>query len=245
MTTAIVLLVLTLLGLGLGLVLLVLGAAAVLFTVLEAMPWLLVLVGLWVLLRAQRGRRQPARARPAAPAGPPAGRAAPLGTPQAAARGPARRPGRELPSDLQLKVDQVRRKADRLLGYADRFPPFSHDLHLVQQTAAEYLPRTVAAYLARPGANDPLLAGAGQAARQELTDQLNLLDAKLDQIAQNLQQRDLDRLLANRHFLEARFRTEQDGLQAEAPEAPAPPAPPSSVQEDHPSSPSPAGRGAG
>jgi hypothetical protein len=244
-------LVLTLLGLGLALVLLVLGAAAVLFAALEAMPWLLVLVGLWVLLRAQRGRRQARWAgsagRPRPRAAPPAGRGEPLRPPQPAG-GPTPRPGRELPIDLQVKVDQVRRKADLLLGYADRFPPFSHDLHLVQQTAAEYLPRTVEAYLALPGADDPLLAGTAQTAQHELTAQLNLLDAKLDEIAQNLQQQDLGRLLANRRFLEERFRTEQDGLQASAPETTAatePPAPGARPPAaDHPSR-SPAGRGAG
>jgi hypothetical protein len=47
----------------------------------------------------------------------------------------------------------------------------------------------------------------GKTAREELKAQLDLLDAKLDDIAQDLQRQDADRLLANRRFLEARFGT--------------------------------------
>ena len=45
---------------------------------------------------------------------------------------------------------EIRRKVEVLLSYADRFPPFSKDLFLVRQTASEYLPRTINAYLALP-----------------------------------------------------------------------------------------------
>jgi hypothetical protein len=215
MTTLIATFVLIMLGLGLGLVLLVLGVVAVLVAVIETVPWLLVLAGIVLLVLAQR--RQ-SRARLTTPVGRAAARSAAPSIPsqpvepQPVAPEPVARPLRELPIDVQVKVDQVRRKADLLLGYADRFPPFSHDLHLVQETAAEYLPRTIETYLALPGEDDPPVAGAGQTALQELKDQLTLLDSKLDEIALNLQQQDLERLLANRRFLEERFRTEEEAL---------------------------------
>src|SRR5690606_7617199 len=116
-----------------------------------------------------------------------------------------RPPRRELPIDVQVKVEQIKHKADVLLGYADRFSPLSQDLYIVQQTAAEYLPRTVAAYLAVPGTDDPMIAATGRTVLQELRAQLELLDSKLDDISQNLQRQDLDGLLANRRFLEERF----------------------------------------
>ena len=81
-----------------------------------------------------------------------------------------------------------------LLGYADRFPPFSHDLYIVRQTAADYLPRTLAAYLAVPGTDDPIVRATGRTALEELRAQLALLDSRLDAITQNLQQQDLDGL---------------------------------------------------
>ena len=125
-------------------------------------------------------------------------------------RPPSSPPRRELPVDVQVKVEQIRHKADVLLGYADRFPPFSQDLYIVRQTAAEYLPRTVAAYLAVPGTNDPIVRATGRTALEELRAQLAMLDARLDAITQNLQQRDLDGLLANRRFLEERFGLDDD-----------------------------------
>jgi len=113
---------------------------------------------------------------------------------------------RELPIDVQVKVEQIRRKVDVLLSFADRFPPFSQDLYLVRQTASDYLPRTIDAYLALPKqvAERPL-SGEGKTPHEELKAQLELLDAKLDEIAQDLQRQDMDRLLANRLFLEERF----------------------------------------
>ncbi len=118
---------------------------------------------------------------------------------------PTTGPRRELPIDVQVKVERIRRKAEMLLGHADRFPPYSRDLHIVRQTAAEYLPRTVRAYLALPGDDDPVVAATGKTALQELREQLQLLDAKLDDITQALQRNDLDRMAANRRFLEERF----------------------------------------
>jgi hypothetical protein len=113
----------------------------------------------------------------------------------------------ELPIDVQVKVEQIRRKVDVLLSYADRFPPFSQDLYLVRQTASDYLPRTISAYLAlpKPAAGETPLSADGKTAYQELKAQLDLLDSKLDDIAQDLQRQDTDRLLANRRFLEDRF----------------------------------------
>ena len=177
----------------------------------SAWPWLLIGLGAWMFWhedgrhyrrRAQRNawwsRPQPA----VGPAQRPS-RPAPVAQKQ-----PAPKPERqtELPIDLQVKVEQIRRKVDVLLGYADRFPPFSQDLYLVRQTASEYLPRTVSTYLSLPpeSVDKPLTPG-GKSARDELKAQLNLLDSKLDEIAQDLQRQDADRLLANRRFLESRF----------------------------------------
>lgn len=188
-----------------------LGLTAVAFGLVREMPWLLIILGVWILLRGRRGHggsyhrraRRTTRAPDAQLSAGPSAQAPTEEPPAPAAR-------RELPIDVQVKVEQIRRKADVLLGYADRFPPFSHDLHLVRQTTAEYLPRTVDTYLELPGDDDPVTA-TGKTAQQELREQLQLLDTKLDEIAQALQQQDLNRLLANRRFLEDRFRSEAPG----------------------------------
>jgi hypothetical protein len=190
------------------LVMLLLGFAALVVALVREVPWLLILAGVWLLVRTQRNTPARQRARISTRRHTqPVSRSGSLQKVEQAAR-PRQdaRPARELPIDVQVKVEQIRRKADVLLGYADRFPPCSQDLHIVRQTAAEYLPATTGAYLVLPGDDDPVIAASGKTALQELTEQLQLLDSKLDDIAQDLQRQDLDRLLANRHFLENRFR---------------------------------------
>jgi len=223
------------------------GLIALIVGLVKLAPLLLVLLGVWLLLRDRReSRRRPAWSTPGGPApgapfsggpahhGPARGwQHGPSGSPTrpmrsvrhdapapgpssptppypfpAATPEPPRR--RELPVDVLVKVEQIKRKADVLLSYADRFPPFSRDLYLVRQTTADYLPRTTAAYLGLPGTDDPVVSAGGQTALGELREQLHLLDAKLDDITQDLQRQDLDRLLANRQFLEERFRLREE-----------------------------------
>ena len=190
---------------------LVLGVVFLAFASLLAMvfnglgstwPVLLIGAGVWMLWR-QDGKHKRQRRRHARHAQQHAPR--PSEQTEKAAEPLPLRP-RELPIDVQVKVEQIRRKADVLLSYADRFPPFSQDLHLVRQTASDYLPRTINAYLALPKhvAERPLVAD-GKTPHEELKAQLDLLDTKLDEIALDLQRQDMDRLLANRRFLEERF----------------------------------------
>ena len=172
-------------------------------------PWLLIALGAWLFWREDgRHRRRHARStwisrvedQSRAPAPQPQMRSEQKRSKQAQLK------KGELPIDVQVKVEQIRRKVDVLLGYADRFPPFSQDLYLVRQTATDYLPRTLNSFLSLPpDAVDRPLQEGGKTARQELQGQLDLLDSKLDEIAQDLQRQDADRLLANRRFLESRF----------------------------------------
>jgi ABC-type nickel/cobalt efflux system permease component RcnA len=181
-------------------------------------PWLLIGLGAWMFWHHDGPHNRRARALRRHEHGhgqhPARSETRPTREPLLAATSrPAADRQTELPIDLQVKVEQIRRKVDVLLGYADRFPPFSQDLFLVRQTATDYLPRTIEAFLAMPKqSTDKPMATDGKTARQELKGQLDLLDSKLDEIAQDLQRQDADRLLANRRFLESRF-----GLRDEKP----------------------------
>jgi hypothetical protein len=111
-----------------------------------------------------------------------------------------------LPVDVQIKVETIRRKAEALVQYADYFPTGSQDLYVVQRTTIEYLPNTINAYLALPpGYANATVSADGKTALQALWEQLNLLEAKLDEIASNVHRQNLDRLVANGRFLEERF----------------------------------------
>jgi hypothetical protein len=190
------------------LVLMVSGLLAGVFWLVGSFwPVLLIGLGAWLFWH-EDGRHYRGKRMRAAFGGPRSPRHAPRQQPsnvdKHAPSPTAERP--ELPIDVQVKVEQIRRKVDVLLGFADRFPPFSQDLYLVRQTASDYLPRTVDTFLGMPKETvDAPLHPGGKTAREELKAQLDLLDSKLDDIAQDLQRQDADRLLANRRFLESRF----------------------------------------
>jgi hypothetical protein len=120
---------------------------------------------------------------------------------------------RKFPPSVQMKVEQIRRKAKGILQYAEQFPVGSEELYVVQRTGSEYLQATLDAYLRLPPGshNQPVVPG-GRTAWEELWGQLNLLEQKLDEIAADLQRRNADRLVANGRFLEERFRRRDSEL---------------------------------
>jgi hypothetical protein len=190
--------------------------AGVFWLIGASWPWLLIGLGMWMFWRDDgrhhRARRQRLAWETGAQHAPTPGRHdqqpshSRRSDKRSAATAPSKPLGQsELPIDVQVKVEQIRRKVDVLLSYADRFPPFSQDLYLVRQTASDYLPRTIDTYLSmsKQTAEKPLTSG--KTAHEELKAQLDLLDSKLDDIAQDLERQDTDRLLANRQFLEQRF----------------------------------------
>ena len=111
-----------------------------------------------------------------------------------------------LPADVQSRVAQIRQEILELLPHTAQFPVGSPDLYVLQRTAVDYLPTTIEAYLALPPsyATQRTIQG-GRTSLDVLREQLELLDAKMDEIAEAVHQRDSDRLLANGIFLEDRF----------------------------------------
>ena len=93
-----------------------------------------------------------------------------------------------------------------LVPHANRFPPGSRDLFVLQRTATEYLPTSVDAYLALPAsyATTAVLRD-GKTALGILGDQLDLLDREVDEVGDAVRHRDSDRLLVHGRFLERTF----------------------------------------
>ena len=111
----------------------------------------------------------------------------------------------QLPSDVEKKVDRIRRKAAVLGRHPDRFPIGSKDLYVVQHTASDYLPSTVNAYLEVPSWSVNTPAADGRTPLDMLNNQLELLETKLDEIAEQVRKQRVDNLLANERFLEENF----------------------------------------
>jgi hypothetical protein len=118
-----------------------------------------------------------------------------------------------LPRDQRAKVERIRHKAEGLLRHEARFPAGSRNLYLVRRTLAEYLPSTLEAYLVLPPGADGLpVSPDGRTGLQVLNDQLQILESKLDEVASDLWQVDVQRLLANERFLEQHFGVRPDEL---------------------------------
>ena len=112
----------------------------------------------------------------------------------------------KLPPDLQAKLQDI---ADTIMGilphYAE-FPPGSPDLFVVGRTATDYLPSALQAYLNLPRAYAALhKMPNGKTANDVLSDQLTLLDTKMNEVADAVHKKDSDALLANGRFLEEKF----------------------------------------
>lgn len=107
---------------------------------------------------------------------------------------------------LAAKLQSI---SDTIMGilphYAD-FPPGSPDLFVVGRTATDYLPSALQAYLNLPRAYATLhKMSNGKTADEVLSDQLTLLNSKMNEVADAVHQKDSDALLANGRFLEEKF----------------------------------------
>jgi hypothetical protein len=83
---------------------------------------------------------------------------------------------------------------------------FDADLFTVRETVLRYLPETLANYVALPPVFRTTHAlKDGKTARQLLSEQLALLDAKMREVVLNVTGADAQALLANGRFLEMKF----------------------------------------
>jgi hypothetical protein len=140
----------------------------------------------------------------------------------------------EVRAGLQRLLDRIRgRVADDIYGKvvsirdsilatlsgegrtADATDP---NVYLIRQTALEYLPAALSAYLAVPRAfaERRALAG-GRRPHDVLLEQLDLMDRKMHEVAEDIVRHDSDRLLANGRFLAERFAPSSLTIEGAAP----------------------------
>jgi hypothetical protein len=112
----------------------------------------------------------------------------------------------KLPPPLQQKLQQIADTITGILPHYTNFPAGSPDLFVVGRTATDYLPSALQAYLNLPRAYATLhKMPNGKTADQVLSDQLDLLSSKMDEVADAVHKKDSDALLANARFLEEKF----------------------------------------
>jgi hypothetical protein len=112
----------------------------------------------------------------------------------------------QLPDDLVVHLYSVRCSIAQALPWLVQGPAHEADLFTVRETVRRYLPDTLAHYQALPPAMRTTHAVKdGKSARQLLAEQLALLDEEMRGIAAKVSSTDVQALLANGRFLEARF----------------------------------------
>jgi hypothetical protein len=111
-----------------------------------------------------------------------------------------------VPPEVMAKVLKIRQAILGILPRSGNFAPGSPELFVVERTATDYLPTSLRAYLNLPRAYATLhQVQDGKTPKQILLDQLTLLEAKMDEVADNIHRNDSDRLLANGRFLAEKF----------------------------------------
>jgi len=111
-----------------------------------------------------------------------------------------------LPADVMAKVQSIRQIIDGILPRSGNLPPGSPELYIIERTATDYLPTTLQLYLNLPRAYATLHpVQNGKTPKQVVLDQLTLLEGKMNEVAEDVQRNDADRLLTNGRFLEERF----------------------------------------
>lgn len=114
--------------------------------------------------------------------------------------------GGKVPTEVLAKVSNIQDTILNLLPRVEKLSPGSEDLYVVQRTALEYLPTTLEAYLNLPKAYATLHQVEGsKTPSQVLLDQLSLLEAKMNEVSDDIARNDSDRLLANGRFLKEKF----------------------------------------
>jgi hypothetical protein len=112
----------------------------------------------------------------------------------------------KLPPELLAKVQHISDTITGILPHYANFPAGSPDLFVVGRTATDYLPSALQAYLNLPRAYATLhKMSNGKTADQVLSDQLDLLSSKMDEVADAVHKKDSDALMANARFLESKF----------------------------------------
>jgi hypothetical protein len=111
-----------------------------------------------------------------------------------------------VPADVDLRVKQLATMIEEMLPRADALADGSDARYVLVRTATDYLPSTLQAYLDLPRSYaDNEVVADGKTAHQLLNDQLDVLYAHMQSVADAVNRADTDKLIANGRFLAEKF----------------------------------------
>ena len=110
--------------------------------------------------------------------------------------------------DIYNEVQEIRNSILFLVSHADPMDMVDPEVYTIRQIALRYLPEALSAYLQIPRIYAEMRPVAeGRTPHDVLLDQLNLMDAKLREVGDDMMRHDSQNLLANGRFLAERFAT--------------------------------------
>jgi hypothetical protein len=113
---------------------------------------------------------------------------------------------RRVPPEVAERVERISAIILDSLPKADNLAPTSQDTFVLVRTAVDYLPSALQAYLDLPRSYaDTAPVSEGKTARALLIEQLDLLEAKLREVADAIHRSDADKLVAHGRFLAEKF----------------------------------------
>jgi hypothetical protein len=112
-----------------------------------------------------------------------------------------------LPPASMERLSSIRGSIDEVLPKLVQNTSSNDDLFTVRETALRYLPETLGNYLALPKLfRTTYKVRDGKTAEKLLGEQLAVLDEQMQQVVTNVARGDVEALLANGRFLEAKFK---------------------------------------
>ncbi len=108
--------------------------------------------------------------------------------------------------EILHQVESIKTSITDILPYIMDMNSIDHNIHVIRQTALDYLPETLENYLNLPKAYANLHpVKDGKTAKQLLIEQLNLLDERMKDVATDLASHNTQQLIAHGRFLEDKF----------------------------------------
>ena len=127
-----------------------------------------------------------------------------------------------VPTEIEERVQRIAATITETLPRADALGNGSSALYILVKTATDYLPTSLQAYLDLPRTYaDHKVLSDGKTAQALLCEQLDVLDAQMDEVADAVHRSDADKVVANTRFLAEKF---GDGP-LDVPDVPRPPPP--------------------
>jgi hypothetical protein len=120
---------------------------------------------------------------------------------------------KRLSQPVMERLESIKETLITLLPYLREMQRSDHQLHIIKSTATRYLPEMLEKYLALPPAFARFHSlKSGKTPREELLEQLAILDNELKQILEDIHEKKTDDLAAHGRFLRDKFASGKEWL---------------------------------